>query len=273
DRVLLLPAVSALSTGEIAGMQHIAEARGRIMALGTPGLFDEHGAPRDTPPLDVLFAGDPSGAHAVLDWDDPEMLQILEDAFAEAEIGPAVPLREKGPHFLGECYQFTYGQAEILALLAGPTAEDEQRVRLSLPKDAHVYDVQTHLPVLSPKRVSARIAPGTAAVFSILPYEVEGVTLLAPGTAYAGRRLEFRVHVAVHSGAAGAHLLRIDLSPEFGEPLLPYRRFVPCAAGLGGDYLPLALNLPPGRYVLTATDLLTGLQQNAYVSIGQAPEG
>lgn len=54
-RVLILPMARALSEPEVAAIRSFASSGGCVVADVAPGAFDEHGAPREAPPLADLF--------------------------------------------------------------------------------------------------------------------------------------------------------------------------------------------------------------------------
>lgn len=67
-------------------------------------------------------------------------------------------------------------------------------------------------------------------------------------------------------------LIPLANNPQ-ANPIRYYGKNVLCTKGEGTSYIPLALNERPGRYKLTARDVLTGVSAEAFVNIfGPAPK-
>ena len=337
-RALILPMVRAMGDAEISAIRSYAASGGCVIADVAPGAYDEHGAPRETPPLSEVFGvryAKPSGASGVstalveLDMDDAkasgDFADIRADAGVEAvdaQVGGlagTVPVwllhkdkpmalllnhavtantldrargmfddvlriagaqrtvdveARKGRDFTGERFAATFGTAALVALLAdGDAPENTQKLRLSFDRAQHVYDVRADVPVLRSAKVDVELPRGGAALYSVLPYEVTACALTVVPTSPVGARLPLRVAIETKGGAAGDHLVRIEVSAVTTETLVPmphYDQEMVCAHGEGNGYLSFALNDPTTRYKIVARDLLTGTTGEAFVNLTNA---
>ena len=97
-RVLVLPLARALGDAEVQAIQSFASAGGCVIADVAPGAFNEHGVPRDTPPLADVFgvryakpsaAAAPAGALVELKFDGGKASADLTDIRADIAVEPA----------------------------------------------------------------------------------------------------------------------------------------------------------------------------------------
>ena len=242
--------------------QRITQEASEYREPGTPPLWPEQTHEAGGTTLFNHDLADVSGSTEAAAW--------LRALLLSRGGGEGIPLDIKKHTFRGERFHLRFGHAEIFALLADPDAEDEQKVRLRFPKGSDVYDLRTGLAVSSPQRLSAEIAPGEAAVYAILPYEIVAAAILAPGSVSAGSRLTFRVGIDTKGAQPGEHLFHIEFQPRFGASLPHYTRTVRCTAGFSETYLPLARNEVPGEYILRARDVLTGTVAEVLVQVNPA---
>lgn len=153
---------------------------------------------------------------------------------------------------------FRYGQAEILGLLAAADAPGKVEVKVSANEAQHVYDLSADEPG-HPRKMVAKLQPGEAKIYALLPYEVSEVQLNAPGIVQQGKRLNFTAGIRAKKGTPGDHLLRVQFGPAGGEAIARYTQFLPAAGGNAGGYVPIVLGQVPGNYELTVDDLLSGV--------------
>ncbi len=210
--------------------------------------------------------------HTVAPWvggEAPAWSAPVAGALGEAGCSKAVAGRED--EVLGWCerFHYRYGDADLYAVLAATDAPRRGiRLRPDLDKGAHAYDLLAGEPVSAVHRASFRVPAGQAALWSVLPYAVEGVALLVPEEAVRGERLEIRVAVEAESGTPGRHLVRLRMGPAGGAFLRHYSKTLVCEGGVGEAYIPLAWNEAQGEYSVEAQDLLTGLRTVRSVQVG-----
>ncbi|NUM54827.1 MAG: beta-galactosidase trimerization domain-containing protein [Candidatus Hydrogenedentes bacterium] len=97
-RVLILPMARALSDAEVAAIRSFAAAGGCVIADIAPGAFNEHGVPRESPPLADTFgiryanasrAAPPANALAELKIDGHKVSGDFADVRADEGVEPA----------------------------------------------------------------------------------------------------------------------------------------------------------------------------------------
>lgn len=301
-RVLALPLLRALDDTALAAIRAFNAQGGAILADVVPGIVDGHGLPRAVPPLDDLFRTPLPGAASEQTQNGPlENNDTLRNEIREGSptallfnqpLGPdpapqpewrervaafltlagcAPPVELAGDAnnaFQGARYRLRYGQANLIALLSDPDGPPKgQNIRLELPKGFYYYDLIRGIPQSARSRLSRRLAPGAPLLLAALPYRVEKLHLEAPASTAAGHRVPLRIMLQARDATPGEHLVRIEMSAGMNRPLPHYTRLVTCKAGLGETYLPLALNEIPGRYRITAHDILTGLSATAQIEV------
>ena len=292
-KLLALPLARALDDADLAAIRAFHRRGGALIADAVPGVHDGHGLPRIRPPLEDLFEhrdeastdedtpvwleGDDLPAPALLlnrpltpeAAETPGLRELAGQLLEKAGCAPPVALAgDTDQTFQGGRFRLRYGAAEVTALLADPAGPPKgQNVRLEWEKDLSVYDVIRGVQQSRRPRLSRRLAPGEALVLAALPYRVEKLTLMAPSTIAAGHRLPLRLAVLSRDATPGDHLVRIELIAGNNRPLPHYTRLVTCKAGLGETYLPLAINEIPGKYRVTARDILTGATAIAPIEV------
>lgn len=292
-KLLALPLARALDDAELAAIRAFYTRGGALIADAVPGVHDGHGLPRTTPPLDDLFGhrdetlteedapvwreGDDFPAPALLlnqplsheAAGSPGLRELAGQLLAKAGCAPPVALAgDTDQTFQGGRFRLRYGAAELTALLADPAGPPRGQVlRLEWEKDLTVYDAILGLQQSRRPRLSRRLAPGEAMVLAALPYRVEKLTLMAPATIAAGHRLPLRLAVLSRDATPGDHLVRLEVIAGNNRSLQHYSSLVTCKSGLAETYIPLAINEIPGKYRVTARDILTGATATALVEV------
>ena len=170
--------------------------------------------------------------------------------------------------FPGQWAQFEYGKARLVVLLADPGAGGKKyKVRVNLGGHEAVYDLREGKRVPRPGKIGLKMAPGDAALFAALPYEVSEVAIAAPAAVPAGRRLPVGITIKTKGALPGAHLVHVALSAPGGAPIPYYARDVECRGGEGSTYFSLALDEAPGFYRIEARDALSGVIGQAVVRV------
>ncbi|GMW00717.1 MAG: hypothetical protein AMXMBFR84_18540 [Candidatus Hydrogenedentota bacterium] len=197
----------------------------------------------------------------------PEAVEAVSKltGFVLSESGalPSLLIRmRKGERFDGQTALFQFGPARLAVVLAHPNADGkEQKITLNLEGSKSAYDLRTALPVVNPKRISIDLAPGAAAVYAGLPYDVTGFVIETAPKVIAGERIPIVVKVTARNAVPERHLVHVDLVPILTEtpvPLAHYARDFICENGEGETYIPLAHNEKPGSYKVVARDVITG---------------
>lgn len=135
---------------------------------------------------------------------------------------------------------------------------DSDPVRIVLAAPAHVYDLRQGAYLGQTSTVPAVLAPGETALYACLPYRVTGLDVAVPAGVAAGAELAVHVAVRTAAGAAGDHVVHLDLCGPTGRALAPYARNAVAAGGTLTTTFQLAYNDPPGTWTVRARDVLTG---------------
>jgi len=157
--------------------------------------------------------------------------------------------------------------AQYRAVLDGWAAERD-KVTLTLPKEAHVYDMAAGKYLGQSKTFSRTVSPGRVHLLAALPYRVNAIRLSVPARLAAGDRLEYSAEVVRddESAAPVLHVFRVELVDPQGHPARHYASNLKAAEGRAKSSLRLALNERPGTWTLTARDVATGVSaQTSFV--------
>ena len=251
------------------------ERAGATAALGSHG---------DTPVAIVNRVG---SGHAVF-------LNLFLDTYGQRrKLGVEAPLRELCANLLRlqgiappveikveakpAPHTFTVRYTQGEALYVGTVLETGDKgadwgtnVTIALPASGFRYDVRKGRALGKGDSVSTNLLAGDAALLAVLPYEVTGVAVgSAGGGLRRGRPVRYGLTVGTAGGQAGMHVLRTEVLDPGGEVRAHYGTHVATRDGEAvGEFVP-ALNDPPGRWTIRATDLVSGKTGTASVEVGE----
>ncbi len=169
------------------------------------------------------------------------------------------------------------GEYEVVALERGPLkllgVLRERRFELSdgpmtltLPAEAEVYDVRAGEHLGRKRSITADLAPGQTALYALLPYRVEAVTVDA-GVATVSETCTVIAMVGTSAPTPGDHVLRVEVRDPRGNLSEAYTRNVLAERGQAEIAIPFALNDPPGVWQVRARDIATGVQGGATLTV------
>ena len=278
---IILSRSRVLSDAAIGALMEFHNRGGLILADGPAGQLDGHGVPRPRPPLPFLHPMHPDApGDGLALWTnrpvwvgqlgetaDPE--EVLGQLLARAGNTPAHPIRlpEKQAGEVAR-FQFTYGDATIIACLPDSgAATTVRRASLDVPDGHFGHALLSPEATTSRRRLQWAVAPGQAALFTLLPYRVAGLKAAVPEFAVAGHRLPIAVHLDTGDTAPGDHFIVCSLIAASGIELKHYRRSLNMTGGLLETYIPLAENEAPGYYTLSVVDVLTQQKHEQLIQI------
>jgi hypothetical protein len=165
-----------------------------------------------------------------------------------------------------------YGAAELVVVarnyvVAYPMVAPELDGTLTFASSAHTYDMDEGTYLGFGYRLAIRVHRYAFRTLARLPYRVLGVTVTPGGAIVLGQVLTLSVQLQVSAGTPGLHLIRIDLIDGNHHPIDDLSREIPVTCGTATTSIPTALNDPIGPWTVLATDLLTGIQARASISI------
>lgn len=173
--------------------------------------------------------------------------------------------------------RFSCGRLGYLGLVrdiegvGGPPDKSPRPLHVELPDDVHLYDVRKGRYLGATDSFDTTIVPARAQVYAMLPYEVKCITIGGlKKSCEPGDTVALSLRVQPTGGQAGRHVLRVELScPQGGTPT-PYARNVIADEGKCDTQFRLALNDPPGEWVVTVRDVATGTVAQERFTLGGA---
>ena len=330
-KVLLLPAVTALSSAETRAITAFVRRGGLVIADTVPGILDEHGKLLAEGQLDDLLgiartglpepaggaiavADDGSGTELALTAFDATVkaagakawavaggagtpcvlvnkveegwavllntaiegydalrvsaknravMQLMARLLALADVRPQGRITADDEDVgLCETVHFADGDIRYVCIVRDDviTNAAPRKATVHLPCRAHVYDVRAKQSLGQTQRVETLLTPAEPKVFALLPYAVQGVTVEpAADTVKAGTTATLRVTLSVGATElAGRHCVHVEVLSPDGRPMPYYASNVLTAVSTVQVTVPAALNDPPGRWLVRATDVASG---------------
>ena len=159
---------------------------------------------------------------------------------------------------------YTDGNNRYLALFQDilQVGLGEQKAHVRLPEAAYVYDLRAGK-ALAKGKVSewdVTIARGWPLVYSLLPYQVTGLTVTGQESVALGGTAEVRGNLKTGGPAAGFHVVRMNVyAPGAKEAHRQYSRNLPGAGGVSTGRISFALNDPRGEWRVELRDVATGV--------------
>lgn len=209
--------------------------------------------------------------------------QLLSGILSKAGVRPWIEVSSTGgrPLQQAQIARYKFGNAEIVAIvkenvaLARAVGQDgvttyndanlgqvaKQELTIKLPRKFHVADVRTGKNLGFTDVVQSSILVGDALVLAITPAVAE-LNLAGPASAQTGQHVSFNL-----STAPGARLVRCHVSAPDGSHLPIYSKNVLVEKGRGTFTVPFALNDPTGKYLVRATDVVTGNSAEARIEL------
>jgi len=201
--------------------------------------------------------------------------QLLNAILNKAGIRPSIEVNSPDGRHLQQTQiaRYKFGNAEIVALvkenvaIAGVVGQDgvttytdanlgqvaKQELTIKLPRKFYVSDVRAGKKLGFTDVVHSSILVGDALVLALTP-EVNELNFDGPVFTHTGEHVSF----SLNSTAPGTTLVRCHVYGPDGGRVPIYSNNVLVVNGRGTFSLPFALNDPIGKYVLHATDVVTG---------------
>jgi Beta-galactosidase trimerisation domain/Beta-galactosidase len=172
--------------------------------------------------------------------------QLARYKFADSEILTLVKENVAVAGIVGQDGVTTYNDANL-----GQVAKQELAIKL--PRKFFVTDVRMGKQLGYTDVIHASILIGDALVFALSPRETQ-IKVEGPATAQLGQHVQLNTI----SNTGGPGLIRCHVYSPSGMRLAIYSTNVLLQNGKSTFVVPFALNDEPGRYVIRATDVVTG---------------
>ncbi|MGA2617967.1 MAG: beta-galactosidase [Thermoguttaceae bacterium] len=186
--------------------------------------------------------------------------RLIAGGLALAGIRPEFAVEPAGKKaFHGHVVSFTDQEVRYLGIIreyVGGEPEDAFAIRL--PAVVHVYDVRKKKHLGQTDKIAAVLYPGAAKVYCLSPIERPAPTLECPAEATRGSSVRCALGAAQASGAVS--VMRLEMYDPAGTLRSYYsgpRLLKPGQTRIEAAFS-LALNDPPGPWVLKAVELVSG---------------
>ncbi|MCF7853845.1 MAG: beta-galactosidase [Candidatus Pacebacteria bacterium] len=145
--------------------------------------------------------------------------------------------------------------------------QDFAPVTVDVRRETCVYNMREEQFLGRTSTVPARITSGIALLYALTPYQVNSVELTSPPTAKQGDSIDIGVHVESQTQPVGDHIVHLEIVGPDPELSSCHNINLITEAGYGGWTVNLARNAPPGKWTITARDVVSGIQSTADVVV------
>jgi|GEM_PF-2171107 len=206
--------------------------------------------------------------------------QIIEAELENMSVRPRIDIGNVPEGF--RRYYFVSGDLGYIGLLpdlpepiqyyAGGVAKPLKTfsTQLNLPTIQHCYDIRSGEYLDHTKQLEVKVKEGHARLLATLPYKVEKIDLAAPAQVVQGGSMTCQANIRA-TAPVQRHMLRISLRDATGNSIRHYTKVLPSESGLVKTTFELALNEKPGRYVLVAEDIATGVESRKTIEVTTQP--
>ncbi len=189
--------------------------------------------------------------------------KAVEDLLLLAEARPAVRIASAdapAPRF----YIVRYQSGETQYVVVQHDVGNDKKAAavdatITFPEARTVYDIRKGERLGRTDSARARIEPGDAQAYALLPYEVKGLDVQATR---ADRVVRYKLSIRTDA-QAGPHVFRVEVTGPDGNPRRHYGARLFGAQGAAEGAFHLALNDARGDWTLKVTDIATGTQTSA----------
>jgi len=186
---------------------------------------------------------------------------VFRNIFALHDVKPVVAIDCKESFFAGSVTRFKKGDHEYVGVLRD--GSDDRPISktfdINLNKMWHVYNVRKGKYYGKVDRIVDELATGDAALYALLPYEVNDIDLkVDQQSARPGDKVACHISLNKRSGITADHVVNIEVfDPNMKKHALYSGN---CVCGdKGGVYdFTLALNDPAGTWRVKARDVISG---------------
>ena len=301
-RVLILSHALSLGDREAQAVRTFVEHGGVLVADGAPGMYDEQGRRLSTPRL-LEFFGPPMvgliterrfgrGRAIYVNADvtryardrllaqEPElhrtMGRILESALGAPEFRVTDP---SGQPVMGvEIQALRNGALTLLAIQSNPELdigsvdgasnkrfEAARSLQVTWRGERFVSSVRAAKALGKRARLSINLDPYEPVLLTLSPQPLPRLIVTGPRQLRPGDTGVYRL--ALEGSPAAVHVVRVDVVDPAGRRVPQYSGNLLAPRGRASLTLPLALNDPPGKWTLQATDVLSGQVRTSVLDV------
>ncbi|MFZ4693937.1 MAG: beta-galactosidase [Verrucomicrobiia bacterium] len=186
--------------------------------------------------------------------------RVFERVLREAGIAVRCRIEQGGqPLFDTETWYYETPSKRTLFVAHYLLREVKEPLTVRLGRKGQVYEMRSHRDLGRAGTFAEVFLPGHVKVFAVLDYAVAGVKASLPvAKVAAGGELACDLAIETDGPKADLHAVRLRIEDAQGREIPGSRDVTVLREGAGRWTWPVALNVPPGRYTLRATDVTSG---------------
>jgi hypothetical protein len=196
-----------------------------------------------------------------------DMLQLVAQVLAAGGVTPRVAMTIADGHS-ALLRRFTWGPAQYVGVLRD-LKPGGAAITLALPEKRAVYDCRAGKFLGAVDRITLTLSAGEAALYALLPEQARAVKVL-PQTpsCKAGATVAYSLGSEAATTPVG-RVYRIQVMGPDGKESSHYGSQLAAPKGPVQGRFTLALNDPPGKWEIVATDVATGISGRATIQVTQ----
>ena len=140
-------------------------------------------------------------------------------------------------------------------------------VKFELPEPGHIYDVRERKYLGFIREGEVPLGACMAKLIAALPYKIEGVALESAVKRRPLRALTYEIRILASSKEKAVHAVNLQVFDPTGMAVKVYSGPILIRDGQGRGEIVLALDDPPGKWTLKATEAVSGLGATAPVNL------
>ena len=275
-KVLVLASVQTLTDKELAAIKAFVKRGGKVLCDVVPAIADNYGNLLEKPMLaetDYTLLGFKPASYTFLRGRG-ELGTMRVDTLAKFASWGIKPLyktlNEKGEEVTNVEYsRFVRDGVTCLGYekIANSYETFPMKANLALEKPMHVYESRSGKYLGLTDKAAIELTGLDCCLFTLLPYEVTGVSVQTPAKIKKGETLKVKAQAEVARLAAadtkiGTHVLRFELVPPGGYDELKYapvaHQVLDAPKGYAEADFAIAYNEAVEYFTLVVTDVMTG---------------
>jgi len=194
-------------------------------------------------------------------------LKKIARVLEAAGIMPKVRLRSLTGEPVTSCerYLFNNGTTQLLGLVPDMEMEGPEKVRISIPKRASIYDVRNKRYLGTGFSFETEIEPGVPRLFAFVSNRIGELELEAPLKAHLGDEVEIKFKVRGMEDLRS--VAKVQVTDPLGRRVHYYGGNRDIIASKGSLSFRTALNDPRGDWVVEVIEVMSGERQRVVISI------
>ena len=193
------------------------------------------------------------------------LLEVARNALAFGSVRPAVMVTAEGTPTPNLASTVCYASGD--AILAGtimiaPTGQSADwtgKVTFTFPEEGYIYDVREGKFLGRGLTAGKPLLSGDAAVFALMPYKVDAVTVRIDEPARPGEAVQYQAKCVTNGGKPGPGVFRVEVIGPDGNPRPHYGMNLTAKEGQANGSFQIALNDASGTWTIKARDHVSGV--------------